>query len=464
MLALRWGNPTVGALYRQFNYDDSGRLLEKQDGAGNPLYAVSYNGKGRAKQIIAGTQTGTFAYDANDYRVSKWRTGDLWASVYLREGKHVDATYAVYAPYGAYNFNSSHLTTKYLRGVVVDEIVNGYTYYSRAANDWANFTFHHDHLNSVTALTGHAGTVEDTTQYDAFGVPTSQIVNTQGTNNDLLFTGREYDRDTGLYYYRARYYDPQIGRFISEDPLGFKAGMNFYAYVGNNPINRNDPTGNCPSCVGALIGGGGELAAQFAESLITGSDFSPDFGRIGVAALAGATGVGIGNLANRLGRVASLAVNGVSEIGLNVGQEVINTGSFDAINNLTAKQAFLLGVTGVGSGVAGNFAADRFLSSSAVKLDLRQADRFTRIAQNRIDNGLPRPSRAQARFDKAFDITSSVDQAASIRSTITGGLVGSTSGTASRLFNADTQTSASGGFVLYPSKPNMNTLQAVYSK
>ena len=312
-------------------------------------------------------------------------------------------------------------------------------------------------------MTGHTGSIEETTAYDAFGAPLNLAL--PGTGNDLLFTGREYDRSTGLYYYRARYYDPEIGRFVSEDPLGFAAGdVNFYAYVNNNPVNANDPSGNCPSCIGALIGGGGELAAQFAESLITGSDFSPDFGRIGVAALAGATGVGIGNLANRLGRVASLAVNGVSEIGLNVGQEVINTGSFDAINNLTAKQAFLLGVTGVGSGVAGNFAADRFLSSSAVKLDLRQADRFTRIAQNRINNGLPRPSRAQARFDKAFDITSSIDQAASIRSTITGGLVGSTSGTASRLFNADTQTSASGGFVLYPSKPNTNTLQTVYSK
>jgi len=46
-----------------------------------------------------------------------------------------------------------------------------------------------------------------------------------------------------VYYYRARYYDPEIERFVSEDPLGFKAGINFYAYVNNNPINNNDPTG-----------------------------------------------------------------------------------------------------------------------------------------------------------------------------------------------------------------------------
>jgi RHS repeat-associated protein len=50
------------------------------------------------------------------------------------------------------------------------------------------------------------------------------------------FTGREYDPETGLYYYRARYYDPKIGRFVSQDPIGFLGGNNFYAYVENNPV------------------------------------------------------------------------------------------------------------------------------------------------------------------------------------------------------------------------------------
>jgi RHS repeat-associated protein len=57
------------------------------------------------------------------------------------------------------------------------------------------------------------------------------------------FTGREWDPETGLYYYRARYYDSRIGRFISEDPIGFAGGANFYAYVENGPTNRVDPTG-----------------------------------------------------------------------------------------------------------------------------------------------------------------------------------------------------------------------------
>jgi RHS repeat-associated protein len=164
-------------------------------------------------------------YDPSDYRI---RNG---SKLHHLEGEHLEATYS----------STGQLQNKNLRGVVVDEIVNGYTYHSSNANDWTNYTFHHDHLNSVTALTGHNGSTEETAKYDAFGQPLSLTI--PGTGNDLLYTGREYDRGTGLYYYRARYYDPEIGRFTSEDPLGFEAGVNFYAYVGNNPLNANDPSG-----------------------------------------------------------------------------------------------------------------------------------------------------------------------------------------------------------------------------
>jgi len=57
------------------------------------------------------------------------------------------------------------------------------------------------------------------------------------------FTGREWDKETGLYYYRARYYDPMEGRFISKDPIGFKGGINLFAYTHNNPIRYRDPFG-----------------------------------------------------------------------------------------------------------------------------------------------------------------------------------------------------------------------------
>jgi len=134
------------------------------------------------------------------------------------------------------------ITDKYWRGVVVDEVINGYHY------DWpnkeTNLTFHHDHLNSVTAVTGHDGTTVETASYDPFGAMTSETgpaMSGGEVANKLRYTGREFDRETGLYYYRARYYDGE--RFLTEDPIGFRGGINKYAYVLNNPINANDPTG-----------------------------------------------------------------------------------------------------------------------------------------------------------------------------------------------------------------------------
>ena len=107
-------------------------------------------------------------------------------------------------------------------------------------------------MNSVIAETDHTGNVLTTRAYTPFGTSSG------GTGNDafsLGFTGREND-NSGLMYYRARYYDPSDGRFISEDPLGFEAGINFYAYVNNNPVNFNDPSG-LEGIVGINFGGGG---------------------------------------------------------------------------------------------------------------------------------------------------------------------------------------------------------------
>jgi RHS repeat-associated protein len=81
---------------------------------------------------------------------------------------------------------------------------------------------------------------------------TSEWGDTLSSNigNRFGFTGREYDSQTGLYYYRARYYDPAQGRFISEDPMRFGAGINFFGYVDNNPTAARDPFG----LLGGFIG------------------------------------------------------------------------------------------------------------------------------------------------------------------------------------------------------------------
>jgi RHS repeat-associated protein len=65
-----------------------------------------------------------------------------------------------------------------------------------------------------------------------------------GFENGYTYTGREWDKETGLYYYRARYFDPMEGRFIAKDPISFAGGdVNLYGYVGNNVINKKDPSG-----------------------------------------------------------------------------------------------------------------------------------------------------------------------------------------------------------------------------
>jgi RHS repeat-associated protein len=89
-------------------------------------------------------------------------------------------------------------------------------------------------------LTDPKGDIVSSYQYDSFGNLTDS---TGSISNPFLYTGREFDIETGLYFYRARYYDPSIGRFISEDPIQFKGGNNFYIYVQNNPVNFIDPDG-----------------------------------------------------------------------------------------------------------------------------------------------------------------------------------------------------------------------------
>jgi len=100
--------------------------------------------------------------------------------------------------------------------------------------------YEQDGIGSVTSLTTFAAGLVDSYGYDAFGNITAS---TNGLINSFQYTGRDYDAETGLRYYRARYYEPQSGRFLSEDPLGFGAGDNFYPYVLNNPTNLRDPSG-----------------------------------------------------------------------------------------------------------------------------------------------------------------------------------------------------------------------------
>jgi RHS repeat-associated protein len=102
------------------------------------------------------------------------------------------------------------------------------------------FYYEADGLGSVTSLTDPTGAIAATYTYDSFGFLTAS---TGSATNWYRYTARQFDSDTALYYYRARYYDPTTGRFLSEDLIGFDSDTDFYRYAENDPLSRVDPSG-----------------------------------------------------------------------------------------------------------------------------------------------------------------------------------------------------------------------------
>jgi RHS repeat-associated protein len=101
-----------------------------------------------------------------------------------------------------------------------------------------------------------AGAIANTYTYDSFGKLTAS---TGSITNRFQYTAREFDSESGLYYYRARYYDPSTGRFLSEDPSHFAGGINYYDYTMNSSTGWTDPTG---------LGLSPEQCAKLLESIL----------------------------------------------------------------------------------------------------------------------------------------------------------------------------------------------------
>ena len=196
----------------------------------------TYDAENRLSQIVKGSTTVTVTYDPFGRRASKTVNGVT--TKFLYDGADLLAETDA----------AGTLTARYLIGPRIDEpleLTRGTTTHYYTA----------DGLGSIAHLTTASGTIAESYTYDPFGAPT--IRNTAGTiipasalGNPFLFTGREWDSETALYFYRARYYKPAIGRFLSRDPLGYAPDANRYRYVGNNPVNWIDPSGT------TLIGSG----------------------------------------------------------------------------------------------------------------------------------------------------------------------------------------------------------------
>ncbi len=129
----------------------------------------------------------------------------------------------------------------YVFGRQLDEIIS----MRRAGTD---FYYHQNSLGSIIAVTNNAGAVVERYEYDAFGIvtfynPAFVKINATNIGNRILFNSREYDSETRTYYYRARSYNPKLGRFMQRDPLGYTDGVNVYEYCLSNPQNKIDPLG-----------------------------------------------------------------------------------------------------------------------------------------------------------------------------------------------------------------------------
>jgi RHS repeat-associated protein len=221
-------------------YDLNGNLTS------DSTFAYGYDPENRLITANRSGQGVTYAYDPLGRRTTKSVTGGSYAGTtyFLSSGDDEIAEYD----------GSGALLRRYVPGPGVDQPIAMVT----AAG--VKTFFHQDKIGSVIAMSDTSGNLtEGPYTYDAYG---SCLVNGQPCMGGVPFkyTGRRFDPETGLYYYRARYYSTVIGRFLQTDPIGYKDDLDLYAYVGNDPMDNTDPSGLCYT--GSHISGGDANGCQ----------------------------------------------------------------------------------------------------------------------------------------------------------------------------------------------------------
>ncbi|MDY7007304.1 MAG: RHS repeat-associated core domain-containing protein [Cyanobacteriota bacterium] len=229
-----------------YEYDGEGNLIRRTEVATNKVTQYSWDYRNRLVAVTEIDEGGNvtkeveFTYSATGDRLSK-TVDDIpsddedGVTTYFVSDRD-DVLLEFVDADGVGDASEPVLAHRYLHGPGVDQIL--------AREDADGETVWHltDHLGTVRDLVDNDGLVLNHLVYDSFGNVVSQTDETVGSR--YRFTGREFDEETGLYYYRARYYDGDVGRFISSDPIGFESGdVNLYRYVGNSPVDRVDPLG-----------------------------------------------------------------------------------------------------------------------------------------------------------------------------------------------------------------------------
>jgi len=218
-----------------FSHDTNGNLTSKTDATGTAQYGWDF--ENRLSQVTLPDGTGvSYKYDALGRRIERSvnlvsALPEITVERFVYDGADV-----------VRDIDENGLTLNdYVNGPGIDNKLR------QTNNVTGSLYFLTDHLGSTTGLTDATGNLVEQLSYDSFGN------NAGSTRTRYGYTGRERDPETDLLYYRARFYDPEPGRFISEDPIGFLGGdVNLYGYVRQNPLSFRDPLG--------LDGWGNDLA------------------------------------------------------------------------------------------------------------------------------------------------------------------------------------------------------------
>ncbi|RKZ90727.1 MAG: hypothetical protein DRR19_09210 [Candidatus Parabeggiatoa sp. nov. 1] len=205
----------------RFYHDPAGNRIMKVDEEETTRYF--YDERNLLTRVITSTQDIGFEYDATGNRIAKIVNG-------VRTEYTVNALGSISQVIEEYDANAQRTARYTYGGSRISGVLQGES----------NATYYlSDGLGSTRLLSDVSGMAGTEFQYDVFGEVTAGPVSA----NEYLFTGERMDAETGLVYLRARYYAPEVGAFITKDPMGLSAGMNSFVYVENDPVNAVDPLG-----------------------------------------------------------------------------------------------------------------------------------------------------------------------------------------------------------------------------